>query len=158
MLWYADILPVSAVCFIVAGVLVSSVDIRSLTIPTLYWLVPLSAALVEAGLVGWLVLFGRLAQAGLVLVLLMVFRLAVKKHFGLGDVKFLAAATVSYGFIGFFLVLLLASLAGLLIGLLKGLYRTKIAFAPFMAFGLLVVLLLFDVFMAWLGLSWLLLA
>ncbi|MBU0934309.1 MAG: prepilin peptidase [Spirochaetes bacterium] len=153
------LLPVSAWCFFLAAVLVSFVDIRTLRIPFLFWLLPLLAGFAEllirsGGLAGWeplLVVLRRVLEAGLMLGLLLLFRLAVRRKFGLGDVWFLSALTLPLGLIGVFMVLFVASLAGILVGLLLKMQNKPIPFAPFIAAGILFTIPLYGFIVEFLG-------
>lgn len=153
------LLPVSAWCFLLAAVLVSFVDIRTLRIPFLFWLLPLVVASTElvfrsvgfADSPSLLVVLRRLLESGLMLGLLLLFRLAVRRKFGLGDVWFLAALTLSLGVIGVFIVLFVASLAGILFGLLLKMQNKPIPFAPFIAAGILFTIPLYAIIVEFLG-------
>ncbi|MET0258537.1 MAG: prepilin peptidase [Methylobacterium sp.] len=133
---------------------VTVVDARSGRIPD-----AANAAIVLLGAMrGWLeapaVLAGRLLDAAIVAALLALLRLAYHRRrghhgLGLGDVKFLAAATIWTGLAALPALVLAASLAALArmawarwqggagtVG-----WRTRLRFGPYLAAALLVVLL-----------------
>jgi len=143
-------LPVSVWLFLLAAIVASLHDIRTLRIPRLSWLLPALAALLEAT---WLALSAanrssaltvlglRLLLAVITFALLWLFRLAMRRRFGMGDVWFLSALALAIGFPGIFLVLLCASLLGSLFGLLPAWRQRRLPFVPFIAAGLLLVLI-----------------
>lgn len=136
-----QLLVISTGSFLVSCILASLVDVRHLRIPDVFWLLPLAVAGFESMHAGALFFAYRGSAALVVFTALLGFRLLVKKRFGLGDVKFLAASTVATGVLGVFMVLFFASVSGVAYGLAFKRGNKKIPFAPFMAFGLLVDLI-----------------
>jgi len=140
---------------------VALIDLRHGIIPD--WLNLAIAALGLAhafGDEGPIAAFGAIGFAGIVGVLFwllqrLYFRLRRIEGLGLGDVKFLAAATIWVGAAGVPTLLLIATLAAL--GVAGGLQlagcemkrQSAMPFGPFLAFGLLLT----PVLQLWLGLT-----
>lgn len=126
----------SALFFLIAAVFVSYIDIKEMKIPFWFWLAPLIAALFEALCQGIDVFVLRTAEAILVFIALLLFRKVMQGKFGLGDVKFISATTVSLGIQGVLIELLVAALSGIAFCLFQRKYSSRIPFAPFIALGI----------------------
>lgn len=128
--------------FILFTIRVSFIDIKNHRIPNEYLIIPAIGSLVLNIGYGWRVFSIRCIQAIVILTLLLIFRWFVHGKFGLGDVKLLATSTLAFGFVGVIIQLFFASLCGIIWGPhLRG-RISRIPFAPFLAFGMVVAFIL----------------
>ncbi len=131
----------STILFLLASIAVSEVDIRTKRIPNQYIVLPYAFALAESLSLGTRFALVRLVESLAVLAFFLAFRKLVKGRFGLGDVKLIAASTMSFGIVGTLLEVLCASFVALLWAVAKVGKDVRFAFAPFLAIGMAVAIL-----------------
>lgn len=131
----------------VVGVVVGAIDVRERRIPNVAVLATLTVTVLLA-LVAWVFdgrqVFGGLVAGGLVAgTPLMIVHLVSPRGMGFGDVKYGAALGALLGVLGWRLAVvevMIASLAGGLVGLVYAPWRRSIPFGVFLSVGALVAL------------------
>lgn len=98
--------------------------------------------------------WNSLLGAGAAFLLLFLLVIASRGGMGMGDVKYLTLLGFLFGLEGFLLILLLSTVLGVIIGLIKiylkgGDRKTKLAFAPFLGVAAMTTLYFGDVIFLW---------
>lgn len=126
--------------------LASRVDVREYRIPDIYIVIPSIIAIILSSFGGLMDIANIIAQGTVVLLFFVLFRRVVNGNFGLGDVKLIGASTLAFGVAGVFVVVMTASLTGIMWGLLPRHRGVRIPFAPFLAVGMIVSSILSEYF------------
>ncbi|MBN2877051.1 MAG: DUF1751 domain-containing protein [Bacilli bacterium] len=141
------ILPFSFTLFCISICVASYIDIKTYKIFKITWILPLLGALVENYCSSREFLVSRVLQSLLIFLALVVFRYFSKKRFGLGDVYYISALTMSLGLVGSHTVILVACIAGVVYGMVVGDMKRKIPFAPFIAVGMISYCFIYNIFL-----------
>ena len=131
----------SSAIFIMSAIAVSDVDIRTKRIPDQFIALPLAFAMAESLTLGWRFALVRFLESVAILCAFLVFRRLMHGKFGLGDIKLISASTMAFGVVGVLIEVFFASLLGVMWGLLATKKGARFAFAPFLAFGMIVAML-----------------